>query len=116
MDCDSLDPIPSMFIVMELVSTDLRNLISNIDILEIDEEHSIILMYNMLCAVNFMHTSNIVHRDIKPSNILLFDNCEMKICDFGLSRSLPRSDMLDYVEKLDSELNLNKVSESLSSL
>ncbi|GJN25737.1 hypothetical protein PR202_gb13603 [Eleusine coracana subsp. coracana] len=31
----------------------------------------------------------IVHRDIKPANILLMDNYEPLICDFGLARWLP---------------------------
>lgn len=29
-----------------------------------------------------------MHRDIKPANILIDSNCQIKICDFGLSRTL----------------------------
>jgi mitogen-activated protein kinase 1/3 len=35
-----------------------------------------------------MHSAKIIHRDIKPSNILINEDCSIKICDFGLSRSI----------------------------
>ena len=34
-------------------------------------------------AVLFLHENNLIHRDIKPENILLNDNNEIKLCDFG---------------------------------
>ena len=44
----------------------------------------------MVCAVNMLHSSNIIHRDIKPANILIDTNCNVQICDFGLARALPK--------------------------
>ena len=38
-----------------------------------------------------MHSANVLHRDLKPANILLDEDCNIKICDFGLSRTLPNS-------------------------
>ena len=49
------------------------------------------LIYNTLCAVKFMHSANIIHRDLKPANILVDSDCNVKICDFGLARTLPES-------------------------
>lgn len=48
-------------------------------------------MYNLLCSLHFLHSSNIVHRDIKPSNILVDSECQIMLCDYGLSRTLPES-------------------------
>jgi serine/threonine protein kinase len=35
-----------------------------------------------------MHSAKVIHRDIKPANILINEDCSIKICDFGLSRSI----------------------------
>lgn len=42
----------------------------------------------MLVAVKYLHDSQVLHRDLKPANILINEDCSIKICDFGLSRSI----------------------------
>lgn len=45
-------------------------------------------MYNLLCAVKYLHTAKVIHRDLKPANVLVNEDCSVKICDFGLARSI----------------------------
>ncbi|MFT7619026.1 MAG: putative RDD family membrane protein YckC [Planctomycetota bacterium] len=41
----------------------------------------------ILEGLNAAHSAGLIHRDIKPSNIFLAENDEVKIGDFGLTRS-----------------------------
>ena len=81
----------SIFIVMEHFGTSLKNLLDMKEKSQLNENHMQVILYNSLQAMKFLHSANIIHRDIKPSNILVNENCHVKICDFGLSRSLPES-------------------------
>jgi len=52
------------------------------------KEQALVLTYNLLSAVKFLHEANILHRDIKPDNILVTEDFQVKLCDFGFSRSI----------------------------
>lgn len=41
--------------------------------------------------MKYIHTASVVHRDLKPGNLLVNADCELKICDFGLSRGFESS-------------------------
>ena len=65
----------------------LRTMI-NADVANYSKDHVEVIVYNLLCALNYLHSVNVLHRDIKPSNIMITPECEIRICDFGLSRTL----------------------------
>jgi serine/threonine protein kinase len=79
---------------MDYVESDLKQLMKQIPKVELTEDHVITIMYNILCSLNFLHTANIMHRDIKPSNILIGSECQVKLCDFGLSRTIPLEELI----------------------
>ncbi|KAG8099107.1 hypothetical protein GUJ93_ZPchr0013g36917 [Zizania palustris] len=39
----------------------------------------------LICAVDFCHSRGVYHRDLKPENLLLDENSNLKVSDFGLS-------------------------------
>jgi serine/threonine protein kinase len=86
----NLQELTHLFIVMEYGESDFKKLLSNGHKTDISEKHIVTILYNQLCAMNFMHSAGIIHRDIKPSNFLIDSQCRVKICDFGLARVMPK--------------------------
>lgn len=76
----------SVYLVMDFMPLDLKKLIYSSTFLT--HEQVRVLMYEVLVAVNYLHSAQIVHRDIKPGNILVNSDCTIKLCDFGLARSI----------------------------
>lgn len=53
------------------------------------EEHISCIARELLSALEYLHTERtVVHNDIKSDNVLVSDQYEVKICDFGLSKKL----------------------------
>jgi mitogen-activated protein kinase 1/3 len=75
--------------VMEKEETDLRELFKLGPNVKISEEQTKLILYNLLCALKYLHSANVIHRDIKPANILINADCQVKICDYGISRTFP---------------------------
>jgi len=43
-------------------------------------------IYQTLCGLKYIHSANVLHCHLKPGDLLVNADCELKICDFGLSR------------------------------
>ena len=46
------------------------------------------LFLDVLAAVEHAHTNLIVHRDLKPSNVLVGQDGQVKLLDFGIAKLL----------------------------
>ena len=55
-----------------------------------DRSAAVGLLAKVAQAVHFLHTMNIIHRDLKPGNILLKDQDEPLVSDFGLATFFER--------------------------
>lgn len=67
------------------IETDLHNVIRGNILQEIHKQY---IIYQLLRALKYIHSGELIHRDLKPSNLLLNSDCHAKLCDFGLCRSL----------------------------
>ena len=74
-----------IYVTFDFMQTDLLSVVpANV----LQPIHVKYIVYQLLKALKFIHSAGVVHRDIKPSNLLLNADCHLKICDFGLARSL----------------------------
>lgn len=54
----------------------------------ISMERALDIIQQVAPALDYAHTKNILHRDLKPSNILLDENGDAYLTDFGIARIL----------------------------
>lgn len=73
-----------IMLVMELAHTNLRKIIRTRDRI-----NSVLILKwtnQILQTLKYLHENKIWHRDIKPDNILITEDNNIKLCDFGISR------------------------------
>ncbi|XP_029976650.1 mitogen-activated protein kinase 15 isoform X2 [Salarias fasciatus] len=75
-----------IYLIFEYMDTDLHAVIKKGTLLK--DVHKRYVIYQLLKAIKYLHSGNVIHRDQKPSNVLLDADCVVKLCDFGLARSL----------------------------
>uniref|UniRef100_A0A3Q4H0N3 Mitogen-activated protein kinase 15 n=1 Tax=Neolamprologus brichardi TaxID=32507 RepID=A0A3Q4H0N3_NEOBR len=75
-----------IYLIFEYMDTDLHAVIKKGTLLK--DIHKRYVMYQLLKATKYLHSGTVIHRDQKPSNVLLDSDCVVKLCDFGLARSL----------------------------
>lgn len=78
-----------VYVVFDMMETDLHRIIHSDQ--PLTDEHIRYFLYQILRGLKYIHSANILHRDLKPSNLLVNEDCELKIGDFGMARGLDSS-------------------------
>lgn len=81
----SINDFNEVYIIEEYLPNDLHTIIYKCPL---NDDHIQYFIYQILRGLKYIHLSNVIHRDLKPSNILINEDSDLKICDFGLSRLL----------------------------
>ncbi|MGA1334409.1 MAG: protein kinase domain-containing protein [Candidatus Nanopelagicaceae bacterium] len=75
------------YIVMEYVEgKTLRELVNKGERFALNR--AVEITEGILIALQYSHKNGIIHRDIKPGNIMITDNGDVKVMDFGIARAL----------------------------
>lgn len=80
------------YIAMELLSGKALDEVQSKQ--ELTSSQALEIIVKMCQGVAFAHEKDIIHRDLKPSNIMLTDENNVKVMDFGLAKDLNRETML----------------------
>ncbi|CAB0013878.1 unnamed protein product, partial [Nesidiocoris tenuis] len=60
----------------------------------ISEREACKIFHQIVAAVSYCHSRNVVHRDLKAENLLLDANMNIKLADFGFSNNFEQGKML----------------------
>jgi tetratricopeptide (TPR) repeat protein len=74
------------YIVLEAVTGSA--ITRHADTLRLDTRQRLALFQQVLAAVEHAHAHMVVHRDLKPSNILVSEQGQVKLLDFGIAKLL----------------------------
>ncbi|KZV17816.1 hypothetical protein F511_01625 [Dorcoceras hygrometricum] len=75
----------NLYLVMEYLNGgDLFSLLKNLGCL--GEDMARIYIAEVVLALEYLHSLNVIHRDLKPDNLLIGPDGHIKLTDFGLSK------------------------------
>nr|XP_016478233.1 PREDICTED: probable serine/threonine protein kinase IREH1 isoform X1 [Nicotiana tabacum] len=75
----------NLYLVMEYLNGgDLYSLLRNLGCL--DEDVARVYIAEVVLALEYLHSLQVVHRDLKPDNLLIAHDGHIKLTDFGLSK------------------------------
>jgi serine/threonine protein kinase len=49
--------------------------------------HVQFILYQLLCALNYVHSAGIIHGNVRPENVLINPDTSVRLCDFSNARA-----------------------------
>ena len=79
------------YIILVLEYCKRGHLLSNAKFYRSNSRKSLEIFFQVFVALTYLHKLKTIHRDIKPENILVDDDMNVKLADFGVSKSIAKS-------------------------
>lgn len=87
------------FMVFEYLSHDLTGLLNHPSY-KLNPAQKKDLAKQMFDGLDYLHRRGVLHRDIKAANILVSNEGQLKLADFGLARFYAKRRQLDYTNRV----------------
>ncbi|KAG8831575.1 Mitogen-activated protein kinase [Serendipita sp. 399] len=78
-------PLIDIYLYTELPRSNLESILSSKK--SLSKRHIQFIMYQLFCALKYIHSAGIIHMSIRPSNILIDANIGVRLCDFSNART-----------------------------
>ncbi|CEI94839.1 hypothetical protein G6F70_003165 [Rhizopus microsporus] len=88
MDIVDPDRFNEVYLIQSCCDTTMADIIHSK--LQLEPVHYQWFMYQLFSGLKYIHSANVLHRDLKPANILVNENCDLRICDFGMARGIAK--------------------------
>jgi serine/threonine protein kinase len=66
--------------------------LANVDITKLDFKSKLLIIKSLANALEYLHVNNFIHRDIKPENIMVDNDLNIYLIDFGISKIITTYD------------------------
>jgi len=86
----------TVYMTMEYLSgKSLAQIFRARDFKGMPHETALPILEQIAAALKFAHDNGIVHADFKPANVIVADDGQAKVIDFGIARAFQRPDQID---------------------